>query len=533
MKKYKEVKTNEESSKRVKRSIVLMSILILIGITIFIGTSYALFSIMINGEKKVSLETEEFKVDMEDGEYIKIDALGTMSDEEGKMSKPYTFTVKKNPGTIGAYYSLYLTEESGELNTYYLKYELKGTDGSIKEGRIGTLSRFNINQYLEAGRSVTYELRLWLDKDTPNSEQGNSYQSKIALEGSQIAKEGTVVFTYNGKEYNEKSDNNTVTIPVDLDSDENAKVLVCNNEAIPSYEDKTLTIKNITKETSCKTYSSLLEVSTQMDDTYSNIVLIKDENYTNEQIKFANKTGAIDLNGHVITFIPTNNSAGCLVYAFTGSNIVLKSSKASGGIITDYSNAEIHSNELVCAGRSGKLTMTSGYYGSNSKNSAFATVEVCSNGTNDYPILNIDGEEADNCTANIEDYHTGLCIYSERAAAVKNNGGSQSGIINIHGGSLVSNGSAYVTDAPGGETNIYGGYFRGNSCSVSTAGKNGNTKVNICGGDFASPVDIIATSNTIPIYYRNGINWQNGSNPIIEGTYKNNVQLKPDLNCSY
>ncbi len=185
MKKYKEVKTNEDSNKRVKRSIVLMSILILIGITIFIGTSYALFSIMVEGKKKVSLETEEFKVDMEDGEYIKVDALGTMSDEEGKMSKPYTFTVKKNAGTIGAYYSLYLTDESGELNTYYLKYELKGTDGSVKEGRIGTLSRFNINQYLEAGSSVTYELRLWLDINTPNSEQGKSYQSKIALEGSQ------------------------------------------------------------------------------------------------------------------------------------------------------------------------------------------------------------------------------------------------------------------------------------------------------------------------------------------------------------
>ncbi len=158
---HKETHENDEQ-KQNKRAIILMGLLLLVGISVLLGSSYALFSIVVKGNKKVSIETEEFKMDMKDGEYIKIDALGTMSDEEGKMSKPYTFTITKNPGKIGAYYSLYLTEESGELNTYYLKYELKGTDGSIKEGRIGTLDKFYWSKYLEAGSSVTYELRLWL-----------------------------------------------------------------------------------------------------------------------------------------------------------------------------------------------------------------------------------------------------------------------------------------------------------------------------------------------------------------------------------
>ncbi len=530
MKKYKEVKTNEDSSKRIKRSIVLMSTLILIGITIFIGTSYALFSVMLKGEKKVSIQTGTFKVEMEDGEYIKVDALGTMSDKEGKETKPYKFTVK-NTGTIGAYYSLYLAEESGELNTYYLKYELKGTDGSIKEGRIGTLSRFNINQYLEAGGSVTYELRLWLDKDTPNSEQGNSYQSKIALEGSQIAKEGTVIFTYNGKEYQEKSDNNTVTIPLDLDNDETAKVLVCNNEAIPSYEDKTLTIKNITEETSCKTYSSLLEVSTQMDDTYNNIVLIKDENYIDELIKFTNKKATIDLNGHVITFVPETNTE-CAIRLFSDSDITLKSSKEKGGMITDMKNRPTIGKSLFCILSATKLNIESGYYGSISQNIWAGTIELADGSKNNFSIINIKGEQADNCTASIEDYHTGLCIYNEQAGAVKNNGASR-GIINIYGGSLVSHNYAYVTDAPGGETNIYGGYFKGDNYSICTQGENRNTVVNICGGEFKSPTDIGIGCNTIPIYYRSGIAWNNGSSPSVIGTYKNNVQLKPDLNCEY
>ena len=36
------------------------------------------------------------------------------------------------------------------------------------------------------GETITYELRIWLDKDTPNSEQGKSYQSKVAVDANQL-----------------------------------------------------------------------------------------------------------------------------------------------------------------------------------------------------------------------------------------------------------------------------------------------------------------------------------------------------------
>ena len=325
-----------------------------------------------------------------------------------------------------------------------------------------------------------------------------------------------------------------MTIPLDLDSDENAKVLVCNNEAIPSYENKTLTIKNISEETSCKTYSSLLEVSIQMDDTYNNIVLIKDENYLNEQITFIDKMGTIDLNGHVITFSRTENYNPSVI--FEGENVFLfKTSKASGGIVLNIVPASgiTHESYVLSVRNNSKLTILNGYYGSNTNNDVVGTIQVGKNTEEERPILNIDGEEADNCTSNIEDYHTGLCIYNNRSACLKNNGSNENGIINIYGGSLVSNKYAYMTDAKGGELNIYGGTLNAASYSIYTKTNDKNIVLNICGGEFLSPVDIYAMSDTIPIYYRNGINWKNGSTPTISGTYQNNVQLKPDLNCKY
>ncbi len=182
----------KEETKHVKRMIVIMSVLILFGIALFLGTSYALFSVLVEGKQSISITTKTLEVKLQDGEYIREDPRGTMTDKQGKKTKPYTFTIT-NTGTMEAYYKLYLIEEGpiGEkelIDTYYLKYELKGDDGSQQEGRIGELKQFYYSKEIQPGEEnkVTYELRIWLDKDTPNSEQGKSYQSKVAVDANQL-----------------------------------------------------------------------------------------------------------------------------------------------------------------------------------------------------------------------------------------------------------------------------------------------------------------------------------------------------------
>ncbi len=192
MNKYKRVMKQKEETKHVKRMIVIMSVLLLFGIALFLGTSYALFSVLVEGKQSISMTTKTLEVKLHDGEYIREDARGTMTDKQGKKTDPYRFTIT-NTGTMEAYYKLYLIEEGpiGEkemVNTYYLKYELKGDDGSQQEGRIGELKQFYYSKEIQPGEEnkVTYELRIWLDKDTPNSEQEKSYQSKVAVDANQL-----------------------------------------------------------------------------------------------------------------------------------------------------------------------------------------------------------------------------------------------------------------------------------------------------------------------------------------------------------
>ena len=111
--------------------------------------------------------------------------------------------------------------------------------------------------------------------------------------------------------------------------------LVCNNGASIQYEDNTVTIKDITRDTSCNTYSSLQEVSTKMDDSYNKIILIKDESYT-ASIIFSNKRGTIDLNGHIINFILDKTTFRPLTFSKM-SDMTIESSKSRGGITMDLS----------------------------------------------------------------------------------------------------------------------------------------------------------------------------------------------------
>ena len=200
----------------------------------------------------------------------------------------------------------------------------------------------------------------------------------------------------------------------------------------------------------------------------------------------------------------------------------------------DLSKRPMNAVVLINVNDNAKLTMLSGYYYSNSLSSDVyvALIELSGVNKENQAILNIEGTKADNCTENIENYHTGLCIYNNsKSATVKNNASSYNGVINIYGGSLVSNNYAYMTDAPGGKMNIYGGYFNGKNDSIYTSANTSNTVVNVCGGEFDSPIDIYSDAKNSFIYYRNDIGWKGGNTPIIGGNYKNNAILKSNLVC--
>ena len=169
-----------------KKYIVLVIVTIVISVIALIGASYALLTMTIEGDKKITLTAGILKVDFEEGDNINLDNAAPMTDTQGQKTTPYTFTIT-NTGNINAYYHVSLEEEAtNTLANSYLKMRLtnnQGYDsGVVKVSSYGT-GTFNIKseETLEPEDTVTYTLWMWLDNDADNSAQGKEYKSKIVV----------------------------------------------------------------------------------------------------------------------------------------------------------------------------------------------------------------------------------------------------------------------------------------------------------------------------------------------------------------
>ena len=171
-----------------KNKIVLVTILILISLIALVGSSYALLTKSFKS-KKLSMEVGTLKIDFAEGNAINMANAAPMTDNDGLKSTPYTFTIT-NGGDINAYYTVSNEEElANTLDTSYLRMKLTGSDGydsgikTVKE--LGTETYKLVDETLLAtGKSVTYELRMWISQDAGNDIQDKVYKSKIVVNGT-------------------------------------------------------------------------------------------------------------------------------------------------------------------------------------------------------------------------------------------------------------------------------------------------------------------------------------------------------------
>ena len=171
-----------------KNKIILVIILILISLIALVGSSYALLTKSFKS-KKLSMEVGTLKVDFTEGNAINMANAAPMTDSDGLKSTPYTFTIT-NGGDINAYYTVSNEEElANTLDTSYLRMKLTGSDGYDSD--IKTVKELGTETYkliddtlLETGKSVTYELRMWISQDAGNNIQDKIYKSKIVVNGT-------------------------------------------------------------------------------------------------------------------------------------------------------------------------------------------------------------------------------------------------------------------------------------------------------------------------------------------------------------
>ena len=173
--------------KRFRKEYIIIAIAVLISIATLAGTTYAVFTKTVTGDEKLTIQTGTLEITFGEGNEINLSNTAPMSDERGQKTTPYTFSVK-NTGTITAYYTVYIEEDSGNtLDNQYVKYRLISDDG-FDTGIVnlaGSSGDYVIRteEALAVDKTVNYTLYMWLDEATPNEMQGTIYKSRVRVDG--------------------------------------------------------------------------------------------------------------------------------------------------------------------------------------------------------------------------------------------------------------------------------------------------------------------------------------------------------------
>ena len=186
----------------------------LIGLFLLVfGLSYALFTVTLNGTKKVKVKTGKLELQLLDENdnpiyitgqnnttsyEINLDNQVPVDDETGLGTQGFEFKLKNN-GTISASYTIYLDDvalESGEtrLPDSAVRYSLT-KNGSEDNPQDLTTIGTNQNRKLDEGiikKDVTntYTLKIWIDEEATNAAMDKVFNATLRVEGTQYVQTG-------------------------------------------------------------------------------------------------------------------------------------------------------------------------------------------------------------------------------------------------------------------------------------------------------------------------------------------------------
>ena len=120
------------------------------------------------------------------GENISLSNALPMSDSDGAATTPYTFTIK-NIGNLDYEFNVKLLSTGDSSTTIDSRYiKVKVDDGSPATLSSLTSSIIKSDVTLAAGESIDISIRVWLSSDTPNSQIGKVFNSKIVTDGQAV-----------------------------------------------------------------------------------------------------------------------------------------------------------------------------------------------------------------------------------------------------------------------------------------------------------------------------------------------------------
>ena len=214
-----------DKKKKVKLVVLLVSVLCL-----FIGASYAYWLMTATQTETNIANSKCFKVSItNESDAISITKAHPVTDEEGLKETGYSFTIQNTCSTYAAYQvnleDILDDEITKRLSNKYIKLSLNGStprvlsnytkvsptiddaDASFK------LTSGSLAPNGEDGDSVDYNLKLWMDYDTPAIDETMSaaFKSKISvivsyIEADNLTNEITIAYNSKTTDYSKESE---------------------------------------------------------------------------------------------------------------------------------------------------------------------------------------------------------------------------------------------------------------------------------------------------------------------------------------
>lgn len=179
---------NDTEQTEINKQLVVIVVSIFVTVVSVLGVTYSAFVWSDNSLKNQSLIVGNVELSIDSSSVALGSSLNYPVAKEDEASlTPYTFTIKNN-GILSSSYKLKIVADDAYTNTMDTNYIYMSMTG----GR--TINRTSLSSYSEipfdegilaSGESKTYDLRLWIVENAPNSVIGKEWHGKIILESTQ------------------------------------------------------------------------------------------------------------------------------------------------------------------------------------------------------------------------------------------------------------------------------------------------------------------------------------------------------------
>ena len=155
---------------------------------VFVSLSETTYSLFLKSDTtdEFNYNTGILDLQFTEDNQIVLDNTLPISDTEGERQKPYNLTIK-NTGDIPYLFDLKMISDGKNTSIDYKYIKVKVND-YLPHTLYSTNNVIASKLLIYPQEEMTFKIKIWLDKDTPNNELGKSFNAKIVTSGSSAYK---------------------------------------------------------------------------------------------------------------------------------------------------------------------------------------------------------------------------------------------------------------------------------------------------------------------------------------------------------